>query len=259
MRIVLWLGIATLTSTALAEPPDGWKLVWSDEFEKKGLPDSTKWSYEKGFIRNREAQLYTVERRENCRVEDGRLIIEARKEEYRGASYTSASIITKGKASWTYGRFEVRAKVPTGRGTWPAAWMLGTSFGDIDWPLCGEIDIMEFVGYEPDATHSAIHCAKYNYPKGTPKHGKLPGVNPSENFHVYAMEWHPDRIDFFFDGKKHFTFPREDDPEAWPFDKPHYLLLNLAIGGNWGGLEGIDDSLFPHRYEVDYVRVYEKE
>lgn len=242
-----------------ADDPPGWELVWSDEFDRDGLPDPEKWGYEDGFIRNDEKQYYTRSRPENARVENGALVIEGRKERYENAEYTSASLITKGKAEWTYGRFEVRAKLPTGRGTWPAIWMLGTNIGEVGWPACGEIDIMENVGFDPDTIHANVHTRAYNHVRGTNKGDKITVESPSERFHVYAAEWTPERIDFFVDDAKYFSFSNEGTgPDAWPFDRPHYLILNLAIGGAWGGRQGIDDNAFPLRYEIDYVRVYRR-
>src|SRR5215469_12052083 len=161
MRFVLLCGLfAALLSPVYAAD---WKLVWSDEFDKPGLPDSTKWGYETGFVRNHEKQFYTGGRRENARVENGTLIIEARKEQYKDAEYTSASLTTQGKASWAYGRIEMRAKLPTGRGIWPAFWMLGTGHGKgVKWPDCGEIDIMELVGFHPETVEAHCHTAKYS-------------------------------------------------------------------------------------------------
>jgi beta-glucanase (GH16 family) len=258
---------ATPTKAATPAPGPEWKLVWSDEFDKAGLPDPEKWSYEQGVIRNREAQYYTRERKENARVEGGNLILEARKEQYKiaggaagkgkgkgrdTAEITSASLMSK--ATWTYGRIEVRAKLPTGRGTWPAIWLLGSG----GWPACGEIDIMENVGYDPDTIHTNIHTQKYNHVKRTNKGAKITIPKPYADFHVYAIEWHPDRIDSFVDGKKYFTFKNEKTGnDVWPFDKPERLKLNIAIGGDWGGQKGIDNSIFPQKMEIDYVRVYQ--
>jgi beta-glucanase (GH16 family) len=244
-----------------------WKLIWSDEFDKPGLPDPAKWTNEVGFVRNNEAQYYTQRRAENARVEGGMLVIEGRKESFnnegrrgpRTAEYTSASLTTEGKASWTYGRIEVRAKLPSARGTWPAIWMLGTSHRQVGWPACGEIDIMEFVGHEPGVVHANVHMTKYNHARGTGKGSRTKVPTISEAFHVYALEWYPDRLEFYVDEKKYFTFNKEPGGnDVWPFDKPHYLLLNLAIGGAWGGAQGIDAGAFPQKYFIDYVRVYER-
>src|SRR5579885_2634913 len=183
-----------------------WKLVWSDEFDKPGPPDPAKWSYEEGFIRNNEAQYYTKARPENARVEDGHLVIEARHERFRNpsfdqaaqggtrrgrefAEYTSASLTTRGKASWTYGRIEVKAKLPAGRGTWPAIWTLGTNLSAVGWPACGEVDMMEFVGFDPGVIHANIHTQKYNHVKKTGRGGQVTVADASERFHVYTMEW----------------------------------------------------------------------
>jgi beta-glucanase (GH16 family) len=283
MRIAAFLlGAALVSTVGLSDgsptrdetPPAGatqagdpaWKLVWSDEFDGTGLPDPKKWSYEVGRIRNREAQTYTKERRENARVEDGSLVIEARKEKLDGAEYTSASLHTKGKSEWRRGRIEVRAKLPTGRGMWPAIWMLGVNIKEVGWPRCGEIDIMENVGFDPDTIHANIHTQAYNHVKRTGKGAKITVAKPHEDFHVYAVEWRSstgspqldDRLDFFVDGKRYFTYANDKQGEAsWPFDRPHYLILNAAVGGTWGGQKGIDDAIFPQRYFIDYVRVYE--
>jgi beta-glucanase (GH16 family) len=237
---------------------DGWHLVWADEFDGEGLPDPEKWSYEVGYIRNNEKQYYTDARLENIRMENGHLVIEARKEAYEGFDYTSASINTWESALFTYGRFEIRAKLPTGRGTWPAIWMLGDNRSEVGWPACGEIDIMENVGYDPQRLHGYVHTGAYNHTRGTQRGNSVELESPWENFHVYAIEWFEDRIDFFIDDQNYFTFEKEsDEPDVWPFDQPHYLLLNLAIGGGWGGQEGIDDGIFPQKYYIDYVRIYE--
>lgn len=257
-----------------------WKLVWSDEFDKPGLPDPTRWGYETGFVRNHEKQYYTRNRPENARIENGMLIIEARKEEYRPsgagpaarsnrqgragkgqtiADYTSASLTTHGKAAWTYGRIEVRAKLPAARGTWPAIWTLGTNINKVGWPACGEIDIMEFVGLQPGVVHANIHTKKYNHAMNTGKGDELPVPDCSQAFHLYATEWDDAKIDFFVDDHKYFTFRNEKTgTDVWPYDNDQYLILNLAIGGDWGGQKGIDDQSFPQRYEIDFVRVYQK-
>ena len=241
-------------------PGDSWQLVWSDEFNYNGLPDSEKWAYDVGYIANNEKQYYTESRLENARVEDGHLVIEAKKESWEGFDYTSARLVTRGIETWIYGRYEARAKVPTGTGTWPAVWMLGENISEVGWPACGEIDIMEYVGFDPNRVHGYVHTSAYNHRIDTEKGNSVELDRPWEEFHVYAIEWYENRIDFFVDDMKYFTFEKESsDDDVWPFDKPQYLILNLAIGGNWGGQEGIDDSLFPHRFVVDYVRVYQKE
>lgn len=236
------------------------KLLWADEFDYKGLPDPAKWGYEEGLIRNREAQYYTRERLKNARVADGVLTITAHKEDFEGAGYTSASINTRGLFEFTYGRIEVRAKLPEGRGTWPAIWTLGTNIGEVGWPACGEIDIMEFVGYEPGIVYANVHTGDYNHAKGTGRGGSITTDKPFADFHVYAVEWYADRMDFYMDDNKYFTCPRKNEGIGeWPFFAPQYLLINLAIGGAWGGTKGIDDTIFPVSYQIDYVRIYSLE
>lgn len=249
----------------IAEPAPDWKLVWADEFSEEGAPDQKKWRYEVGIVRNDEAQLYTDNRRGNVRVEDGCLIIEARKERMeipgaagKSAEYTSGSIDTRGNADWLYGRMEVRAKVPQGRGMWPAIWMMPAD-GKAGWPACGEIDIMEYVGYKPDVIHGTVHTAIYNHVKNTQKGGRIKLKNPWEDFHLYAIEWDKESIRFYVDDKLYFTFDNEGTGDAaWPFDKPFYLKLNSAVGGGWGGQKGIDDAIFPKKFYVDYVRIYQR-
>ncbi len=165
MKFFILLGFTSLAATAAGLP--GWRLVWSDEFEKPGQPAPAKWSYEKGLIRNGEKQFYTDNRRENARVEDGKLIIEAKKEKMHGGEFTSASLTSQGHADWTYGRLEVSAKLPAARGTWPAIWMLPSDHGKIPWPKCGDIDIMEQVGYDPDTIHGTLHTEAFNHLKNT--------------------------------------------------------------------------------------------
>jgi beta-glucanase (GH16 family) len=274
------LPLALLPLLLLAVPAwaGPWKLVWSDEFDKPGLPDPAKWEYETGFIRNNEQQFYTRARKENARVENGMLVIEARKEHYQNpafagdgkdaagtrrgrefAEYTSASLVTQGKAAWTYGRVEVRAKLPSGRGVWPAIWMLGSDRHQYGWPACGEIDIMEFVGFDPGKIHANVHTRKYNHLLHNGKGSEIAIPDASEAFHVYAMEWDADRLDFFVDDHKYFSYSNEGTGhDAWPFDKDQYLILNLALGGGWGGAHGMDDAIYPQRYYIDYVRVYQK-
>ena len=251
-------------ATVLSSEGKPMKLVWHDEFDVPGLPSPERWTFEEGYVRNRELQYYTRNRLENARVEDGRLILEARLDSYRHAGGTaicsSASINTHGIASWTFGRFEVRAKVPTGVGTWPAIWMIGANAGEVGWPRCGEIDIMEYVGFDPAGFHFTLHgpdtAASGRHVSSPPR--RLSVQEADGAFATFVMEGYEGGFRSFVNGKSVATFSREELPFAdWPFDKPHFLLLNLAIGGAWGAQKGIDEGIFPARFEVEYVRVYQ--
>ena len=236
---------------------ENWKLVWSDEFAYSGSPHAENWGYETGYIRNRELQYYTDEL-DNVRVEDGLCIIRAR---LAGKdSITSASINTYDRKDFLYGRIEVRAQIPSALGSWPAIWMLGTNRSELGWPACGEIDIMEHVGYDPDRIHANIHTKAYNHVMGTNKGNQIGVKDPWSDFHIYAVEWFDDHLDFFMDDSLYFSFENDmaGNNDTWPFDKPHYLLLNLAYGGSWGGSKGLDTSLLPLEYKIDYVRYYQK-
>ena len=258
-------------------PPDGWQLVWSDEFDYSGLPDQDIWNYEEGFLRNMEMQYYTRQRKKNVRIENGILVIEAHKEEfvnprYRAGSdswqeqrkiaqYTSGSINTLGKAEFRYGRIEIRAKLPRGNGMWPAFWMMGSNIEKAGWPRCGEIDIMEYVGKAPDIVHANCHFADPSVKTRTEHKSSGTGhtivSEPWNDFHIYAIEWDEKQITFFADGLQYSVLNIDDagtGPDN-PFRQPQYLLLNFALGGSWGG--EIDDSMLPQKYEIDYVRVYE--
>jgi beta-glucanase (GH16 family) len=260
--------------TRPATQPAGYTLVWSDEFDTPGRPDPAKWTYESGFVRNNEPQLYT-DRPANVRVEGGCLVIEARHEhvanprqnsESRGrnkqafAEYTSACVTTKGLASWTYGRIEVRASLPNGKGDWPAIWMLGTKKTPAErapaWPLNGETDIMELWGArDPQIVQSHLIWASHGRTKAEGKSFKVadPGA-----FHVYAAEWFPDRLDFFVDGVMFKSVktatPGKIDGDA--FQRPQYLLLNLALEPDE---TKINPAIFPQTMRVDYVRIYQKQ
>lgn len=241
------------------------KLVWSDEFNYKGMPDTSKWGYDNGNgcpqicgWGNNELQYYTTSRVENARVEEGFLLIEARKEDFSAQKYTSARLVTRNKGDWKYGRIEINAKLPAGTGIWPAIWMLPTKWEYGAWPHSGEIDIMENVGYLPDSLFGTVHTGTFNGMKGTQKVKSIPVKDLSTNFHKYAIEWTSDKIQFFLDDKMFHEFNNtKTDSEAWPFDKEFYLLLNIAVGGNWGGKYGIDEKIFPQQMKVDYVRVYQ--
>ncbi len=241
------------------------KLVWSDEFDSSGAPDSSHWSYELGDgcpdvcgWGNNELEYYTADTK-NVRIENGVLIIEAHKDSLSGKAYTSSKIVTKTKGDWLYGRIEVKAKLPKGKGTWPAIWMLSTDWKYGGWPASGEIDIMEHVGYDPGVIHGTIHTEAYNHIKQTQKEGKITTVDAQDAFHVYAINWTENKMDFYVDDKLYHSVDREatDDFKGWPFDQRFYLILNVAVGGDWGGKEGVDESIWPQKMEVDYVRVYQ--
>lgn len=234
-------------------------LRWADEFNYSGLPDASKWNFEvhgPGWVNN-EWQNYTDRRLENARVENGRLILEARRDWYNGHEISSARLASNNKADFTYGRFEARIKQPVGRGTWPAFWMLPTDWSYGGWPNSGEIDIMEHVGYEPNMIYGSVHTRDRNHTKGTQFTRGVSNNTVETSYHNYMVEWFPDRIDFYFDGQKYATYNNDyAGYGTWPFDKRFYMILNLAIGGDWGAAQGVDMGIFPARMEVDYVRVY---
>jgi beta-glucanase (GH16 family)/glycerophosphoryl diester phosphodiesterase len=244
---------------------NGWKLTWSDEFNYKGLPDSSKWNYEVGGHGwgNNEKQFYLKNAIENANVTDGKLHIVALKKDYENSKYTSAKLTTYQKLKLQYGKIEVMAKLPRGKGSWPAIWMLPESIlkNEEKWPLCGEIDIMEHVGKDPGVIHSSLHSELYNHIKGTQITHFEKQQDVFDTFHKYAIEWSQGSIKFYIDDKLFFeSFKgqegRNAKNEGWPFDKPYYLILNLAVGGNWGG--EIDDAIFPNEMQIDYVRIYQK-
>lgn len=244
---------------------DGYELVWSDEFEYDGLPDSSKWTYDVGDgcpdicgWGNNELQFYTEDRLKNARVENGNLIIEAHKESFGDREYTSARLLTRNRDAWKYGRFEIRAKLPSGKGTWPAIWMLPEEWVYGGWPESGEIDIMEHVGHEPNRVYATVHTEAFNHLEGTQDTDTLRVSDAEENFHVYALEWTPEKISWSVDGQQYASFEnRHATYKEWPFDQPFHLILNIAVGGNWGGAQGVDDSIWPQKMIIDYVRVYQ--
>ncbi|KOH43207.1 glycoside hydrolase family 16 protein [Sunxiuqinia dokdonensis] len=240
-----------------------YQLVWSDEFDYEGLPDSTRWSYDTEGNAwqwgNDEEQYYTSRRLANAEVKDGKLFITAIRESYKDRNYTSARLITKEKGDWLYGKVEVCAKLPEGRGLWPAIWMLPTDWEYGGWPASGEIDIMENVGYMPDTILASSHTKTYNHKIGTQRSDTIVVPTCYDEFHLYQLEWEPEQYKVFVDGEHFFTFKNEGTgPDEWPYDKRFHLLLNLAVGGTWGGSRGIDTTIFPRSMEVDYVRVYQK-
>jgi beta-glucanase (GH16 family) len=240
-------------------PPHLWKfektLDWSDEFNDNSKLDTTKWSYEVGGDGwgNNELQYYTFG--ENIKIENGVLKLIARKENKK--KYTSTRIVTKNKAEWKYGRIEIKAKLPKGRGTWPAIWMLPENYFYGNGLNSGEIDIMEHVGFEPDVVHFSVHTKEYNSYLQNAKSKKITVKNVSENFHTYRMDWTPYGIRGYVDDKKYFEYSNKGEGyKYWPFDKKFFLILNLAIGGDWGGEDGVDNKIFPATFEIDYIRIY---
>ena len=239
-----------------------YQLVWSDEFNYKGLPDSTKWSYDiegnKWDWGNNELQNYTAKKEKNAFVDGSKLHIVARKEKFERKEYTSCRLISKNKGDWLYGRFVIRAKLPSGRGIWPAIWMLPTDWAYGNWPKSGEIDIMEHVGYIPDSVFASAHTEKYNHTIGTNKTKGIYLADCETNFHSYILEWEESEYRVFVDSTLYFRFKNEGKTyQEWPFNKRFHLLLNVAVGGNWGGKEGVNDSIFPQEMIIDYVRVYQ--
>ncbi|MFP4163587.1 MAG: family 16 glycosylhydrolase [Chitinispirillaceae bacterium] len=260
MKTVLLCLCLSVAAPLLAQ--ERYRLVWSDEFDYTGLPDQSRWGYDVGGHGwgNQELQYYTESREKNARVENGNLIITARRESYEGSDYTSARLVTRNKGDWKYCRVEIKAKLPQGNGTWPAIWMLPTDNVYGGWPASGELDIMEAVGFDTNRIHSTIHSEAYNHKNGTQRGGSVDIGDAYGQFNIYAMEWSEQRVDFFVNEMEVFSFGKEPDATSaqWPFDQPFHLLLNIAIGGAWGGIEGIDNSVFPQQMVVDYVRVYEK-
>ena len=231
------------------------KLVWAEEFNGKRLDESV-WSFDLGDgcpelcgWGNREKQVYT---RANHTLADGKLYIHAKKAD---THYTSTRITTKGKKSFQYGRFEIRAKLAVGEGLWPAFWLLGNNIDQVGWPLSGEIDVLEYVGRAPEEIFTTLHTQAAHGDYANSKTTKIPKVE--EGFHVYAAEWNSESIRFYVDDVLVYTFAPAQKTEAiWPFDQPFYLLLNLAVGGHFGG-DKIDNSAFPQAFVIDYIRVYQ--
>lgn len=237
------------------------ELVWSDEFGYTGLPDQTKWNFDTVGNAyawgNNELQFYTASREANAWVDGEFLHIIALKEKFGEFEYTSARLTSKMKGDWLYGKIELRAIVPGGKGIWPAIWMLPTESEYGRWPQSGEMDIIEHVGFEPDSIFATVHTGAFNHGINTQVGVSKFIPDCEDQFHIYSIEWFESHIDFFIDDQKVFTFTNSGKGSAeWPFDKRFHLLLNVAVGGNWGGKQGIDDSIFPVSMVVDYVRVY---
>lgn len=250
----------TLTQSTTGK---NWELVWSDEFDGEGAPDSTKWIYDVGNWGwgNNEPQYYTANRLENARLEDGNLIIEARKNDM-GQEWTSARLTTRGKTSFLYGKIEFRGKAPSKDGTWAAGWLLGDAYRDeLSWPYCGEIDVLECVGSEIDdvtgdgINHASCHTRTYYFKENTSITAVTDVKDMTNTFHDYTIEWLPTGIKAFVDGKEYYTYDKTKDALEWPFDQPQNIILNLAMGGGMGG--AIDPSIDRQQFILDYVRVYE--
>lgn len=231
------------------------KLVWEENFSGKQL-DESAWNFELGNgcpnncgWGNNEKQLYT---NKNHELKEGHLVIRIEKE---ADHYTSTRITTAGKKEFQYGRMEARAKIPTGKGIWPAYWMLGSNIGKVGWPKCGEIDILEYVGREPDMVYTSLHTQDSHGNTINSKKTAFPNIE--EGFHIYAIEWTKDKIEFFVDDQSVYTFaPELKNENTWPFDQPFFFIVNVAVGGNFGGHE-VDDRIFPQEYLIDYIRVYQ--
>lgn len=248
-----------LLLSACAVPPAaeaGWQLVWSDEFNRDGAPDPTKWDYADGRVRDDTLQFYTRDRAANARVEGGHLILEARREHFAGATFTSAGLHTQGKASWTHARVEVRARLPRGRCLRPAIRMLSDHLDEVHGPTCGQIDVMECVGFEPGVVYANVYSGGFNPVHGNGHRTKIPLADASETFHVYAVEWDRERMVFSIDGKSTFTVANDHTGvQSWPFGAPFWLLCDVAVGD---GQPDIDESVFPQRLVIDWVRVSER-
>ena len=279
MRNRLWqcnLGLVAILSAAVScggssqpvpPPPPAFMLVWSDEFSAANgsLPDSSKWIMETGGNGwgNNELETYT-NRAQNAHVQDGNLVITANKETFTGSDgitrqYTSARLKTAGLFEQKYGRFEARIKITQGQGMWPAFWMLGNNIGTVGWPACGEIDIMENIGKEPSIAHGSMHGLGYSGANGLTGGYTLPSGKLADDFHIFAIEWETSVVRFYVDGNLYETRTPADLPtgKTWVFDHPFFILLNVAVGGDWPGNPD-NTTVFPQNMLVDYVRVYTK-
>ena len=258
IAVVVAFSVSGCAKEPVSRVPEGYALVWQDESDADGAPDPRN-----GLIRPVETAGATAKYRiipisERTPCFKGQAHIEG--DQQRRGHGRSARIKTQYLANWQYGYIEISAKLPSGVGTWPAIWMLPTHDKYGTWPRSGEIDIMEHVGFEQDIIHTTIHTKAYNHKINTQKnaHAKVPGV--SKSFHTYAIDWTPDRIEWFVDGESFFVFENENATSAeWPFDIPYYLIMNVAIGGAWGGQKGIDANLKDASMVIDYVRVYQKQ
>lgn len=230
---------------------------WSEEFNSGTAPDTSRWGMETGGSGwgNHELEYYTPG--DNVEIKDGNLVLTARKQSWGGMNYTSARLYSRGTGNFLYGRFEIRAKIPPGRGTWPAIWMLPTDNTYGGWPKSGEMDIMEHVGYDPNNIYITMHTDAYNHTKNTQKGATINLPSCTTDFHIYRIDWTPNAVTGFIDGNQVFVFNNEETGSAaWPFDQRFHMMLNVAVGGDWGGAQGVDDSVFPAGMLIDYIRVY---
>jgi beta-glucanase (GH16 family) len=256
--------LCPLSLEAQRKVPPGWTLVWQDEFSATTgtAVDKNKWTHETGGHGwgNHELEFYT-DRVSNSYQSNGSLVIKVLKEQFNSRDYTSARLTTKSSFTTTYGKIEARIKIPRGQGIWPAFWMLGVDIDKVHWPACGEIDIMENIGKEPSIIHGTLHGPGYSGGKGPTSSYVLPKREVfADSFHVFAVEWEPEMIRFYCDGKLYSTRTASDLPAGtkWVFDHPFFIILNVAVGGDWPGSPDATTS-FPQEMLVDYVRVYQKE
>ncbi|HSU56823.1 MAG TPA: family 16 glycosylhydrolase [Candidatus Dormibacteraeota bacterium] len=255
------ISLFLLLTSAFGQTNPGWTLVWSDEFNQPdgSSPNSANWNYDTGGggWGNSELENYTS-RTNNVRIQNGQLIIEARQESFQGSSYTSGRIKTENHISWAYGRLEARIKIPRGQGIWPAFWTLGTNITSLNWPTCGEIDMMENIGKEPTIVHGTAHGPGYSGGNGIGGPYSLPGSGTfADGFHNYAIEWTTNSIKWFVDNVQYFSIVPTRLPSGgtWVFTAPQFIILNVAVGGQWpGNPDGT--TVFPQQMLVDYVRVY---
>ena len=273
LLIVLWLTQSALGGCAPAKVPElpGWTLIWNDEFNGRAgkIPDSTQWGYDLGGggWGNGELEYYTDKAGNASTNGKGQLVITADKVNpsetdlscwYGACQYTSARLLTKDKFSFTYGRAEARIKVPYGQGIWPAFWMLGEDIDTNPWPNCGEIDIMEIIGKDPSIVHGTVHGPGYSGTNGFGGSFTLSSGAFNDDFHIFAIEWEPNEIRWTIDGQQYFSATPEQVNGDWVYNHPFFLVLNLAVGGNWPGLPN-DSTVFPQTLQVDYVRIYQKQ
>lgn len=269
IAVVTLIGITAATamsgslySSDNVSVPDGFStLVFSDEFDADGMPDSTKWCCEVGYLRNGERQYYTPGHNIECR--DGVLAIELRNDsalmDNELCPITSGSLTTLGLGAWKYGYMEIRAKVPTSLGIWPSIRLLPAEQVYGSWPRSGEIDIMEHVGHNPGMIHFSAHSERFNHIRSTQRRMSASLPDAVGEFHIYALKWTPEALIWLYDGKEQYRIEcgEREDWTTWPFDSEFYLALSLAYGGSWGGAEGVDDTALPQRFEIDYVRIFQ--